>query len=92
MSHKIRVGDMVRYGSGPTALMIVTLVSRKHDGETDRYYGEQLYGGSVGEYADACSLANDYDRALWASERERYHVEDDARRATSSALSARGED
>ena len=77
--------DMVRYGSGPTALMIVAQVSRKHDGKTDRYYGEQLYGGSVGEYADVCSLANDQDRALWASERERCRVKGGGRRATSSA-------
>ncbi len=47
-----RLRDIVRYGSGPTALMRVEKISRRHEGSMDRYYGEQFFGGPVGAYED----------------------------------------
>lgn len=47
-----RLRDVVRYGHGPTALMRVTDISRRHGGRMDYYYGDQFFGGAVAAYED----------------------------------------
>jgi hypothetical protein len=49
---KYKIGQIVRYAEGPTALMRIESVSLKHGGTKDRYYGVQFYGGSEGRYED----------------------------------------
>lgn len=49
---KFKIGQVVRYGSGPTALFRIESISEKHGGTMDRYYGVQYYGGSEGRYED----------------------------------------
>lgn len=70
----MKVGDIVRYATGPTALMKITHVSRKHDGVTDRFFGWQCLGGLIGAYADECSPINPNDQREWNNhERWRIH-------------------
>ncbi len=60
------VGDLVRYGDGETALMMIEYVSKNHGGDgAHRYYGRQFYGGSVGAYHGACRKPSAADRAKW---------------------------
>ena len=40
------IGDVLRYGSGPTALMLVTYVAPGHGGSVARYWGIQCMGGT----------------------------------------------
>jgi hypothetical protein len=53
---KFNVGDVVRYGIGPTALMRIESISPNH-GAHHRYYGVQYYGDVVGAYENECSAA-----------------------------------
>ncbi len=55
MIHKI--GEVVRYGEGSTALMKITGVNKNHGGHV-RYYGTQFYGGIVGAYESDISKAS----------------------------------
>lgn len=72
---KFRDGDLIRYGSGSTALMRVTTVSSDHAGPgAHRYYGEQLYGGSCGAYETSCIRATGADHRMWRRERKKYRV------------------
>ena len=58
--------EVVRYGDGPTALMQITqLPLAGASGNGNRYYGNQIYGGSVGAYEVNMSKANRDDLALW---------------------------
>ncbi len=50
---KYKVGDIVRYAYGPTALMRITSISPNHGGSI-RYWGVQFYGDSMGAYEDQC--------------------------------------
>lgn len=54
---RFKVGDIVRYSWGPTALMRITGVSKNHGGFGDRYYGVQFYGDSMGAYDSNCTEA-----------------------------------
>jgi hypothetical protein len=48
---KCKIGDIIRYDSGPTALMRIEAISKNHGVYgTDRYYGRSFYGSSVGVY------------------------------------------
>ena len=60
------IGDMLRYGEGETALMVVKHVSPGHGGALARYYGRQCMGGSVGAYHDQCTPATHADRDTWS--------------------------
>lgn len=60
-------GDLVRYGSGSTALMLIEVVRLNHAGPGQhRYWGRQCMGGSAGAYQDQLSEPTDEDRATWA--------------------------
>lgn len=54
---KFKIGEIVRYSGGPTALMRITSISKNHGGFEDRYYGVQFYGDSMGEYESRLSSA-----------------------------------
>lgn len=60
-----KVGDILRYGSGPTALFKVTFVSVGHGGSVARYYGQHCMGGSHGAYHDRCCVASGSDLKQW---------------------------
>lgn len=53
------IGDVVRYGDGPTALMRIT------DLVNGRAYGEQALGGSVGADRERLSFASPADLDEW---------------------------
>lgn len=61
----MKVGDVVRYDAGPTALMQIEYVSPNHGGFGDRFFGLQCMGGSCGAYASSCSPATEKDMATW---------------------------
>lgn len=62
------VGDIVRYGDGPTALMRITSI-RKMGGENIatavRYYGSHFFGGLEGRYHGQCMPADEQDLKRW---------------------------
>lgn len=60
---KFKIGEMVRYGGGSTALMRIATVSEA--GGLVRYYGEQYFGGSVGAYEADCTVPSVEDFQLW---------------------------
>lgn len=60
-----KIGDILRYGSGCTALMQVNYVSEGHGGSVARYYGAQCMGGSVGAYHEKVELAGAVDLRVW---------------------------
>ena len=60
-----KVGDILRYSDGPTALMRVTYISRHHGGSEARYYSQQCMGGSCGAYHQQVQLASAEDRKTW---------------------------
>lgn len=60
-----KLGDVIRYGSGETALMRVDQISEGHGGQVARYYGQQFYGGVVGAYHDDCRAASPVDLQNW---------------------------
>lgn len=63
---RFAIGDILRYGDGPTALMRVAFVSANHAGpDQHRYYGQQCMGGSVGAYESQCIQADGRDRDTW---------------------------
>ena len=62
---KFNIGQVVRYGSGPTALMRITGVSKDHGGFCDRYYGIQFYGSAEGRYEDQLEEGSAQDLLDW---------------------------
>lgn len=75
MSHRpaFKTGDILRYGSGSTALMRVSTISKNHAGPGHhRYYGQQCMGGSCGAYEDQCTRASAADRRKWFEVRREY--------------------
>lgn len=60
-----KIGDIVRYGNGKSALMKITHVSTKHNGLTDRYYGVDCYGNTIGVYSCDLSPLGVGDRQTW---------------------------
>lgn len=65
MSDIFKVGDILRYAEGPTALMRVTYVRVGHGGSKARYYGQQCMGGSCGAYHEQVTVATDEDIKTW---------------------------
>jgi hypothetical protein len=61
----MRIGDIVRYDIGPTALMKIEEIHIV--GGQNRFYGKQCMGGLVGAYENQCIPANQNDHLLWAS-------------------------
>lgn len=53
------IGDVVRYGEGPSALMRVTSM------HGDRYYGEQYFGGGASVHKYDVQAASQRDLASW---------------------------
>lgn len=53
------VGKIVRYGDGPTSLMQITSMSG------GRFYGNQIFGGSVGADRSQLRLPSEADRKMW---------------------------
>lgn len=53
------MGEVVRYGDGPSALMRVTSVNG------NRWYGTQYFGGGVSASADRVERASQRDLASW---------------------------
>lgn len=60
---RFKIGDLVRYGYGSTALMRITTVTGS--GARLRYYGEQYFGASVGVYEADCTVPTLEDFHLW---------------------------
>ena len=60
-----KVGDVLRYSDGGTALFIVSSVRPDHGGQP-RYYGFQYYGSSMGQYHSQCQAAGEVDMETWA--------------------------
>lgn len=69
MTAKFKVGDVVRYGCGCTALMRIDHISENHGGHA-RYYGEHCMGGPHGAYAMDCVAPSDTDMQTWANTEE----------------------
>lgn len=53
------IGEVVRYGEGPSALMRVTSINN------DRYYGEQYFGGGASAHKWDVQAASQRDLASW---------------------------
>ena len=63
---KFRVGEIVRRGSGSTALFKVTDIYPDHGGKgVHRYYGRHMLGGYSGAYEDELSAATKRDLKAW---------------------------
>lgn len=63
---KYKVGDILRYDNGHTALFRVEHVSEDHDGRGGhRYYGQTFYGSSLGAYEQDCQPATKFEKARW---------------------------
>lgn len=60
-----KIGDILRYGSGSSALMRVSYVSVGHGGSPARYYGQHCLGGSHGAYHENVKAATEEDRRTW---------------------------
>jgi len=58
-------GTILRYDSGPTALMMVTNHRENHGGLQIRYWGIQCMGGFVGRYCYQVQPATDKDKQIW---------------------------
>jgi hypothetical protein len=61
----MRVGDIVRYDMGSTALMKIEQITIV--GHLKRFYGQQCMGGLCGVYEDRCIRANMNDHFVWAT-------------------------
>lgn len=71
--NRFKVGQILRYDAGETALMRVSYVSKNHGGRgVHRYYGQQCMGGSIGVYEDQCELSSKKDREVWKEVRQQY--------------------
>lgn len=60
-----KIGDILRYSTGETALLQVIHVNPDYGG-IPRYWGRHCMGGSVAAYQDDCSLASATDLETWA--------------------------
>jgi hypothetical protein len=62
MMHNFVLGDLIRYGDGPTSLMRLTCISG------DRCYGRAFHssGTCTNRHISDCKHACDEDRARWA--------------------------
>ena len=63
---KFKIGDVLRYDTGPTALFRVDAVSKNHAGPgKHRYYGTHCGGTPEGVYESDCQPANKADMKKW---------------------------
>lgn len=62
---RFKVGDIIRYAYGPTALMRVAHVSESH-GMDHRYYGDSFHGSPIGAYESDVRPASGQDLQTWA--------------------------
>lgn len=64
-----KVGDIVRYGDGSTALMKIEHISENHGGKDQhRYYGRQFFGSPMGAYKSDCSDATEKEILAYRDE------------------------
>lgn len=66
---KFKVGDVLRYHWGETALFRVDHVSVNHGGFDHRYYGRHVMGGTQGAYEENCRPASAKDLLVWVFHR-----------------------
>ena len=64
------IGDIIRYGTGSTALMKLSNISNK------RCYGTQFFGDVIGRAMSECSLATKEDITKWNTKRDEDMTED----------------
>jgi hypothetical protein len=63
---QFKIGSVVRYASGITALMKIERVDYDVDGEGNHhYYGQQFYGGAMGAYHNTLYGAKPTEIHLW---------------------------
>jgi hypothetical protein len=58
-------GDVVRYASGPTALMAIETIRAPHGNARARYWGTHCLGGVTGANHDKCTPADATDMRAW---------------------------
>lgn len=74
---KFKVGDILRYDKGSTALMKVTSISPDHGRVgSHRYYGVQFYGSAIGAYEIDCSLATKEETKRFKTDDHLHRLED----------------
>lgn len=62
-----KVGDIVRYGKGPTALMQISHTHENHGRYgAHLHYGNQCIMATVGAYDADCTPASEEDLLTWA--------------------------
>ena len=66
-----KVGDIVRYAEGPTALLKIDTVKIPYGGAHGRYWGWHVLGGACGAYHEECVPASAADIDLWNEKRGR---------------------
>ncbi len=81
MSKTYKIGDLLRYDIGPTALMEVTNIT-EYDTGLRRYYGKQCMGGSTAAGCDQVRLASRDDLATW----RKHHPEESVPEAAPSSV------
>ncbi len=81
MSKAYKIGDLLRYDIGPTALMEVTNIT-EYDTGLRRYYGKQCMGGSTAAGCDQVRLASRDDLATW----RKYHPEESVPEAAPASV------
>jgi hypothetical protein len=59
------VGDIIRYGTGSTALMQITDVLEAYGGAPARYHGIQCFGNTIGVYHEGAIAATIADLEMW---------------------------
>ena len=59
-----KVGDVIRFDRGPTALMEITEISNPHGGSV-RYYGKTWHGSTIGVYQYDAIKATERELVLW---------------------------
>lgn len=65
MSKVHRVGTILRYSHGETALMQVNTIREGHGGSIARYWGPHCMGGTYGAYHEDCVVATPEDIETW---------------------------
>ncbi len=62
----MKIGDVVRFAAGPTALMRIDLISKNHGGRgVHRFYGTHCMGRACGAYERDCTLATAGELETW---------------------------
>jgi hypothetical protein len=65
-----KVGDIIRYDHGPTALMKITTLRAPYGGSIARYWGVQCMGGIAGAYHEKIRATTEDDIAIWETQKK----------------------